>query len=334
MSVDIFNLSDGDDEDEEDDLEENSSSIRSPEEDSKASVIHRIIEPGPSNQAAMHQQQQPGTSREATNVTTLRTVNEKKNHTEIEPGGGGSGGGEGSELVRTIMTTVAEVTSSNSSNNGSGSSRTTTAETKGSFTVETHGVNKLSRDRAPVNLGTIAKRPSAGLFAPSSSTNSKPSGRGFQLTTQATPTTLLDAVLIETSLCEPISPSFTINLPSVGPMSPPPANFSISDNKHEPSSSSAFPFPPNFFAIPGSSSSYYNSSSAAANNTSTTGVYPLTSMKPPAPTQEQQRNSSMNKFSYQLPGAATSRSNNSRSGGSGASAGELELVLSPAKLGQ
>lgn len=308
MSVDIFNLSDGDDEDEEDDVEENSNSIRSPEEDSKASVIHRIIEPGPSNQPALHQQQQPGTSREATNVTTLRTINEKKNHTEIEPGGSGG------EVVRTIMTTVAEVTS----NSSGGSSRTTTAETRGNFTVETQGVNKLSRDRAPVNLGTIAKRPSAG--------------RGFHLTTQATPTTLLDAVLIETSLCEPISPSFTINLPNVGPMSPPPANFSISDNKHESSSSSAFPFPPNF-AIPGSSSS----PSSAAANTSTTGVYPRTSMKPPAPSQEQQqqhRNSPMNKFSYQLPGAATSRSNNARSGGSGASAGELELVLSPAKLGQ
>lgn len=298
VSLDIFNLSDGDDEDEEDDLE-NSNSILSPDDDSKASVIHRIIEPGPSNQVALqsltHNNYNNNNHKAGVAVTTLSTVNEK-NHTEIEPGG---------RPGTTI--TVAEVASSDGSKFND-------------------PINKLSRDRAPVNLGAIAKRPSAASL----------STHRANLTTQATPTTLLDAVLIETSLCEPISPSFTINLPNVAvPMSPP-SNFSISDNKYDtpqrrptaqssmsPASSStasSFPFPPNF-AIPGPSSN----------------AYPLTSHQSQQSQQAKQatNNNHNNKFSFL--GTSQPQQGSSLPATSSSSSGAtelIELVLSPAKLGQ
>lgn len=223
MSVDIFNLSDGDDEDEDDDddddeeeeedEEANSSSMRSPDEDSKASVIHRIIEPGPSNQVAL---------RTGAPITILSTVNEK-NHTEVEPGGSRTVGGisSSSGAVKKTMTTVAEVEQqrNNSYSSLTKSNCNSVYDATGTESSSTSGANKLSRDRPSLNLGAIAKRPSGSRLTttsppPPSTTRTKQTtpSSGSRSSNLTTPTTLLDAVLIETSLCEPISPSFTIKL--------------------------------------------------------------------------------------------------------------------------
>ena len=299
--VDIFNLSDGDDEeDEDDDLENNNSnSIKSPgdeEDDDEDNSKASVIH-------RMTVEPEPSNQ-----VVQLSTVNEK-NHTEIEPGG----------TRREEIVIVAEIEDKRTPDAGASRSN--------------DPVSKLARDRAPVNLGAIAK---------TSSTPARPT-----LSTQAVPTTLLDAVLIETSLCEPISPSFTINLPNIVPMSPPPtntttiSNFTISDNKSNTpqkrplmskgsssssgskvapsaastSSSSSLPFPPNF-AIPGPSTQHF---------------------------QQQPSSSSLFTFPSGGGGETTSqtKSNNNNGGKATASGGAsgattelLELVLSPAKLGQ
>lgn len=306
MSVDIYNLSDEDEEDEEDEEEEdeNSNSVKSP--DSKASVIHRIIEPGPSRQhtaaAALQSLEWTASSSSSSSTSrggagggpggammvTLSTVNEKKNHTEIEPGGSHPTAGRAIfQASGSRREGEARATATTTATNGNIISTNSTSFREDSKSEVGVGspVNKLQRQRAPQGAA-LAKQ-------------QRPS-----MTTQATPTTLLDAVLIsETSLTEPISPSFIINLPNVPMFSPPP-----------------------------------RSAAAVAGPSTSSSSYPLTSMQQPAASSSSNF-SSANIFSYQLPGTSHQKPNNSNNskigGGGGASnAGELELVLSPAKLGQ
>lgn len=301
VSIDIYNLSDEDDDDDENGGNNHSSSVKSPEEDSKASVLHRLGEPGPSRQYghAMMASAMPASS--SAGATAMRPGN-KKNHTEIEPGGAASS--------RTVDDLLSGGLNSNSNTDPKRSTNSTdkslitegTSHNSNSYSYNSsiQSTNKLMRQRAPLN--NRGRNTSTSTF------------------TTTTNNTLMDSVLMETTPCdrllfgEPVSPPFasatTINLPNV-PTSPPQPLPALQP-------------PPHTFSICSSDNNYANRVRTPVTPPPSTSKAATAAMRAffgPSSSSSSTGNTARHHFLAAGPSQSTS-------------SGELELVLSPAKLGQ